>query len=242
MKRIQVISLVLIVSVISLTGCMDVKDMSEDKADMVAEYAAGVLLRYSDQYEHRLITKEQRSREEQPQPTASAKASATPEVTATPESGMPSASQTGDQKASEETQEPVPEVSLDELYQLKGIQVAYDSCQFTKRYGNSQIRAEKGQTLFVVTFALMNTSGSSRKVNLMDRGNIRYTLDVDGSQYEPGISMLPNGGMNNLETTIKKKKTEKAVLIFRMDQKQASASSITLSVEEGDKRAGLKLR
>ncbi len=242
MKRIHVIYLVLIVSVISLTGCMDVKDMSEDKSDLVAEYAAGVLLRYSDQYEHRLITKEQRAKGEQPQATSTAKASATPVATVTPESGIPSASQTGGQGASEGTQEPVPEVSLDEWYQLTGVQVTYDSCRFTKKYGSSQIRADKGQTLFVVTFALRNTSGGSRKANLMDRGNIRYTLDVDGSQYEPGISMLPNGGMNNLKTTIKKDKTEKAALIFRMDQNQASASSIVLSIKEGDKTASVKLK
>ena len=34
---------------VSLTGCMDsVKDLSDEKSDMVAEYSAGLLLRHSD--------------------------------------------------------------------------------------------------------------------------------------------------------------------------------------------------
>ena len=37
------------VMAVSLTGCMDsVKDLSDEKSDMVAEYSVGLLLRHSD--------------------------------------------------------------------------------------------------------------------------------------------------------------------------------------------------
>ena len=46
------------VMAVSLTGCMDsVKDLSDEKSDMVAEYSAGLLLRHSDSYSKRLVTK-----------------------------------------------------------------------------------------------------------------------------------------------------------------------------------------
>lgn len=238
MKRNRFLCVVLVVSVISLTGCMDVRDMSEEKADLVAEYAAGVLLRYSDTYEHRLITEDQRKRQDEEQ-----EVTATPEAPAATDSpeGAPQ-SQDAASETPEETAEPVPEVTLDELYQLSGIKVSYDSCHFAKKYGSSQIRAEKGQTLLIVSFSLKNVSGTGKKVSLMDRRNIRYTLDVDGSQYSPGINILPNGGMDYLKTSIGKGKKEKAVLIFQMDAGKKAASSMTLSIEEGNKKASLKLK
>lgn len=238
MKHTRILCFLLIVSMISLTGCMDVKNMSEEKTGLVAEYAAGVLLRYSDKYEYRLITKEQLAKQEKEseETSAPAESTVTPTVSPAPDgSGTPG-----------EAQEPevseVPEVSLDELYQLKGITVSYDSCRFTKRYGNTEIRAMDGETLFVVTFALKNVSGAGKKVSLMDRRDIQYTLDVDGNQYFPGVNMLPNGGLNYLETTIKKGKTEKAVLIFRMDQDRTSASSANLTIEENNKKTSIKLK
>ena len=51
---------VMLFAIMTLCGCLDVKNMTDEEADMVAEYSAGVLLRYSDTYEWRLITKEQR--------------------------------------------------------------------------------------------------------------------------------------------------------------------------------------
>lgn len=238
MKHIQMLCLVLIVLSISLTGCMDVKDLPEEKADLVAEYAAGVLLRYSDQYERRLITKEQAEVQQEDQ-SASTTPEAEPTASIVPDTASPAAvdGTTG-------TVEPtaVPEVSLDELYHLDGIQVSYNSYEFAKRYGSTQIRAEKGETLLVVSFGLKNISGSKKKASLMDRDKIVYTLDVDGSQYSPEINMLLNGGLNYFEDTIAKGKTETAVLIFRMDQERTSASSITLTIEEESNKTSVKLK
>lgn len=235
MKHIRILCLLLIVSMISLTGCMDVKDISEEKADLVAEYAAGVLLRYSDQYEYRLITKEQQMRQEE---QGTEEPSVTPAAT---DAAEPVATDAGGEAGEQPAETQVPEVSPDELYQLDGIQVSYDSSEFTKQYKNTEVRAGQGETLFVVSFALKNTSGAAKKVNLMDR-KIQYTLDVDGNQYYPGINMLPDGTLDYLETTIGKGKTEKAVLIFTMDQERTSASNVNLTIEEGSKKTSIKIK
>lgn len=240
MKHTRILCFLLIVSMISLTGCMDVKDMSEGKSGLVAEYAAGVLLRYSDKYEHRLITREQLAKQEKETEETSVPAGSTVTPTVSPASeGSGTPGEVQDPEVSE-----VPEVSLDELYQLKGIKVSYDSCRFTKRYGDgdAEIHAMDGETLFVVTFAFKNVSGAGKKVNLMDKREIQYTLDVDGNQFFPGVNILPNGGLNYLDTTIKKGKTEKAVLIFRMDQDRTSASSMVLTIEENNKKSSIKIK
>ena len=40
---------------LSLTGCADVPDISEKQQDLIAEYSGGILLRYSDRYDLRLV-------------------------------------------------------------------------------------------------------------------------------------------------------------------------------------------
>lgn len=238
MRHMRALCLVLIGLSISLTGCMDIKDLSEDKIDLVAEYAAGVLLRYSDQYEYRLITGDQTEQEQ-----GDVSEAVNPETDPTP-STVPDAGSSVAAGGTTGTAEPTeaPEVPLDELYHLEGVRVSYDSYEFTKRYGNTQIRAEQGETLLVVSFHLQNTSGSEKKVSLMDRSRIVYTLDVDGSQYAPEIVMLPNGGLNYFKDTIAKGKTETAVLVFRMNQERAAASSLALTIEEDSSRTSVKLK
>lgn len=238
MRHMRVLCLVLIGLSISLTGCMDIKDLSEDKIDLVAEYAAGVLLRYSDQYEYRLITADQTEQEQGDVSDAvNPEADPVPSIVPDADSSTAAGGTTGTAEPTE-----APEVPLDELYHLDGVQVSYDSYEFTKRYGNTQIRAEQGETLLVVSFDLQNTSGSDKKVSLMDRSRIVYTLDVDGSQYAPEIIMLPNGGLNYFKGTIAEGETETAVLVFRMGQERAAASSLALTIEEDSNRTSVKLK
>ena len=60
MRQIRFLCAVLAVSVLSLTGCADIKNLSEEQENEIAEYAAGVLLQNSDKYPYRLITKEEK--------------------------------------------------------------------------------------------------------------------------------------------------------------------------------------
>ena len=241
MKRNRIVALIAILSMISLTGCMDMGNLTEEQSDLVAEYSAGVLLRYSDRYERRLITKEQLDKQgveiEDVLPTATA------EATPTPVTDVSTDETTADGSSEPEVTE-VPGVPVNDFYHLDGVTVAYDSYQFVKKYESiSQIRADKGETLLIVTFLLNNTSGKTKNIDLMhNRTDISYTLDVDGSQYQPGIDILENGGMNNLSTKLKSGKKEKAVLIYRMDQAQKNASSITLTIAEGNQQSKVTLR
>ena len=111
-----------------------------------------------------------------------------------------------------------------------------------KRYANTQIRAAQDETLLVVSFLLNNTSEKKKKLNLMKRLDISYMLDVDGSQYLPGPSMLENGGMNQLSTTLKAGQKEKAVLIYRMAKEQRNASSISLTITDESKQTKVILK
>ena len=253
-------ALLLLISAAALSGCMGVKDLSEEKEDMIAEYAAGVLLQYSDQYDRRLFTKEKE--EAKTSSTAdAATALPTADPTATPaptgSGGSDGSSSSGDSDASSgsdsssdsdssggrggDSQEtPEPTVPLNKLYHVKGLDFSYDSYEFRNQYGGT-VRAEKGQVLLVVHFDVRNTSGRKKKVSLAKR-QISYGLTVDGSEYQPQFVILDNMGLNHLITTIPAGKNEDAVLVYRVAKARRSASDIKLRIQDGGKTAIVKLK
>ena len=235
MKQIRFLCAVLAVSVLSLTGCADIKNLSEEQENEIAEYAAGVLLQNSDKYPYRLITKEEEVTETPtPMPATPTKTSAAAQASDAPQESQPE--QTKD--APEDSKK---EVSLDDLYHLKGVSISYTSYRLADKYGSSQIRAEQGKKLLVAEFSLKNNSGAKKKVKLIDRRKITYQLNVDGTTYSPQISLLANQ-LDYLETAIAKGKSQKAVLVFQVDKNAANASSIDLSVEEGDNKTSVKMK
>ena len=233
MRQIRFLCAVLAVSVLSLTGCADIKNLSEEQENEIAEYAAGVLLQNSDKYSYRLITKEEKEVTETPTPMP---ATPTPAAQA---SDAPQESQPEQTAAAPEDSKK--EVSLDDLYHLKGVSILYTSYRLADKYGSSQIRAEQGKKLLVAEFSLKNNSGAKKKVKLIDRRKITYQLNVDGTTYSPQISLLENQ-LDYLEAVIAKGKSQKAVLVFQVDKNATNASSIDLSIEEGNNKTSVKMK
>ena len=216
-------------SVLSLTGCADIKNLSEEQENEIVEYAAGVLLQNSDKYPYRLIAKEEKEVTETPTPT-----SAAAQASDAPQESQP-------EQTAATPEDSKKEVSLDDLYHLKGVSILYTSYRLADKYGSSQIRAEQGKKLLVAEFSLKNNSGAKKKVKLIDRRKITYQLNVDGTTYSPQISLLENQ-LDYLETVIAKGKSQKAVLVFQVDKNATNASTIDLSIEEGNSKASVKMK
>ena len=137
----------------------------------------------------------------------------------------------------------MPSVKLGDIYKKDGLQVTYGSYRFCRQYksGSSQITAKSGNVLLVVDFRVNNTRRSKRKIELGNK-KIDYTLNVDGNNYQPGISILENMGLNYLDTTLKSGGSEEAVLIFEMSKDKKKASQISLTVSRGGRQAVVQLR
>lgn len=88
---------------------------------------------------------------------------------------------------------------------------------------------------------MKNTRRSKRKIELGNK-KIDYTLNVDGNNYQPGISILENMGLNYLDTTLKSGGSEETVLIFEMSKDKKKASQISLTVSRGGRQAVVQLR
>lgn len=262
-------SVIMVLVVFSLTGCADMPELSKEKENQIAEYAAGVLLKHSEEYDKKLITQKDKENEAK---RANASFSPDPDATESPvpeatNSQLPESTDNGvnsnqndtetNQANGQETDgqgtatstptEAIAKASLDEIYNINGVSFSYDSCSFCKEYkeASSIMKAEANETLLVMSFSVKNKTMKTRKVNLMNRqsgkNKIEYKVTADGVDYEPGISILHNGGLNYLETTLGAGKTEEAVLICRLPGKYKDASDISLNIKCGDKENTISL-
>ena len=109
MKRYYIIFGLFIVSAFFLGGCSEkITNLSEKNSDLVAEYSAGVLLRYSDRYEYRLITKKDieraKARNEYIEtPTGSASSEVTPSPSPSPSPSPEPEVNNGSQEGNQES-------------------------------------------------------------------------------------------------------------------------------------------
>ncbi len=232
------LALLLSAVVATLCGCSGIGGLSEENSDLVAEYSAGVLLRFSDQYQYRLITKDQLAAEQQKK-SGEGETAETPQPATAPPDVSSDSSAGGVEGTSE--QQPV---SLNDVYQQSGLDFSFKSGRFCNRYrekGGAPIVAQAGEVLYVVSFRVKNTSGKAKSVDLRKSG-ISYLLTLDDSEFQPGINILSNGGLNYLKTKIGKNETEEAVLIFNVAKSRKNASSIQLAVENGEKTALIKIK
>ncbi len=228
----RVILLCLCVGIFGLTGCAENKNLTEEQQDIIAEYSAGILLRYDDSYSQRLEAEEPIPEEtsgEQPAP-------ATP--TPTPET------QTGESGGTEEvvTENEVP---LEKLYGVDGFKVTYKSYKICREYPKKadmyMITAPEGYRLFVVRCQVKNTTTKTLKVNLMKR-KIGYPLTIDGEEYAPTIAIQKNGGLNNLKTTLKANASEEAILVYNVPDTLKKLSSAAVKVKDGDRVSTIQIK
>lgn len=228
MKRNGCLMLCLCLSAALMNGCSSA-NLSEEDQDKVAEYAAEVVLKHDANYDKKLMDTEATV-------TPVPEASQQPEVTQEPAADSQAAvSEDGQQP--EET--PIPEVSMDELYQLKDVSISYRSYEICSKYPKKSdfpMTAKKGETFIVVQFVAENKSSAKTKVDLIKR-KIDYELMVGGTPYNPTIAMLINGGLNNFKTTLKPKEKQKVVLMYNIPKEEANADTLTLTIKDGDKKA-----
>lgn len=259
-----ILLLCLCLSMVMLAGCSYSTKLTTEDQDKIAEYSAGLLLQHYAKYSRRLIKPEEAS----PQAAEDSAGTMSPTETISPTeqgqtqsdntvdnyttgtggSGTGSTTAGGSASAGEEgnEEEIINEVSLQDLYHVAGMNVSYDSYVVCKEYPKKssavKLTAKKGQRLFVVRFDLKNETSKKLKVKLdRKKRDIKYSLDVDGAVYSPSMVMQANGGMNNLNTSLKAGGSEKAVLVFEIPKASQNPGSAVLTVKEGDNASVVRL-
>ena len=223
-----------------LTGCGGSIELNEKQNAEAAEYLAGVLLKYSSNYDKSLIYPEDVS-----EPENSAEPTATPvgiEGTSEPASeeigvGGIDAEKTDAEKTDAE--------KTDKMFTVSNVQFTCGGKKTCKEYTQKSaksyaIYADEGKMLVVVDVKVKNVSSSDKKINLMNKGFEYQLLTSDGVSYKTQITAF-NNDVNYLSAKVKAGKSKKCVAVF-MVPKKTSLENCQLSISKGSSSATLEIK
>lgn len=240
MKKGKMIGVVALVMCL-MTGCVDnMPEMTQEQSDLIAEYAADLLLKYSPNYEYRLADEEllvEASTEILQEETTKESINETTDVateenvtTEVEKESIHVETDVEDTQETEETQtEPkladISEVDLAELFAVEGLEISYDSYEVCASYPNKPessgftVSAAEGSSLLIVHFTVENVSKEKVNCDLFEAG-----VDISVAVNQSGEQSLMNTLLTNDITTF----------IEPMDasEKQEVVAVLEISAEE----------
>jgi len=216
------------VMVCLLGGCLEATPLTDEEMDVVAEYAASLLLKYDKNYDTPLYYVEEREERLTPTPTPEPVVKVTPTPTVAAGSSVGNGS-VGDSAATP-TVTPIPtptpqmfneaETSkqLTEIIAEENIAVTCEGWVPMKSVESSEyfsLIAKEGRQYIVVSFLLHNTTNEEMNFDASEKG-LEYTLDINtGTVYRVSLSMLEND-MQYMEIPVPANGTAEAVLVFEI--------------------------
>ncbi len=200
-------------SLITLNGCLaETYPLTEEEQNIIAEYAAGVLLRSDAAYTQALLT-----------PTPTPLPSPSPELTKAP---TPTLAEKDDGKGngSKEDSEVKENSSLNDVYGLEGLLVEYDSYEVAdqiKETGGYVVPFESGKKLVKLKFTLTNTAGIDQVFDF-SKQNINYQLDCKEKSFIAPMITALSGDMLYMKATLAPGESCDGYVIFRIPEKAKS--------------------
>ena len=208
-KRVWMAAAVAAASLVILNGCLaDTYPLTEEEQNIIAEYAAGVLLRSDSSYTQALISPT-------PTPSPTPAPSPTPEPTTAPGDKGNSGSGKGDKDKVEEN------ATLEDVYGLAGLSVTYDGFEVLDKVeetGGYVVPYEKGKKVVKINFTLKNTAGIEQTFDF-SKHSINYQLDCKEKNFIPPMITALAGDMLYMETTLSAGESCEGFVLFRIPEK-----------------------
>lgn len=222
MKKGNVIGITVITAGL-LMGCVDhMPDMTEEQSALIAEYAADMLLKYSPNYDYKIVGEELLT-EETTQETSE---EATKE-TAVQESMTEEApeSETTEEISAESALKVVDasEVDFAEVFEIDDVEIRYDSFTVCDSYPGEQsgsgfsVNAPEGKTLVVISFRIENNSEDNVTCDLMEK-DFDISVKVNDGNYRSALrTMLVNDFATYMEE-IPAEESKEAVIVAEAEE------------------------
>ncbi len=241
-----------------LTGCAQLTKLTDKQSDVIAEYMAGSVLRYTDNYMEALVYPEDKGTDnKQALDKMSDKTSdkvsdtskdAASEATKNSQSGNSADASENDNSANSTSKDAKNANKLnyqefykilsDNTYQVKytGFKL-YDS--YAQRDNYFTLQPTGGRKLLVMSFKVKNDTKKEIKMNL-GKIHIDYKLNLaDGKSYKPMVTLLDTD-LNYLNYTLKSGKSDDAVLVFDVP-KDLNSEGLTLSISLNGQNTAIDL-
>lgn len=222
MKKGKIIG-VLAISACMLTGCIDsMPDMTGEQSELVAEYAADMLLKYSPNYHYRIADKEEVASAETEMETSQ-------EEETTQEESQPSQdlSQTGSGETvsvgAETSVEDGSEYDLAAFFGMDQFSIMYASCEITDAYPNAEsgvgfsVTAPQGYNLLVLHFDVENLGEEAAQCDLFDQIS-KVTVNVNDAGYVQALGTLLTNDLTTYMEDIPAGEVADAVVVVPVEQ------------------------
>ncbi len=249
------LALMIVCVALCCTGCVESQyNLTEEENDMIAEYMAGVLLKYDLKYPGKLLYEtedEMEGAESEQVPSPSPIPASSSDKNSPTNSNTNNTTNNGkgnNDTNTPQTEEPATEhyLKLSEIYTSKDFAINFNRSKEYQRYPESseisypQLEANKGNKYLVLFFDVKNTASKMMSLNLMSSG-IQYRLeDGAGKQKKPLLTALTND-LQYLDVKVEAGKTYEAVIIFEVS-KESKMEDFSLYATVGDKTAQVKLK
>ena len=222
MKKGKIIG-VLAISACMLTGCIDsMPDMTEEQSELVAEYAADMLLKYSPNYHYRIADEEEVA-------SAEAEMETSQEEETTQEESQPSQdlSQTGMGETvsvdAEASVEDGAEYDLAAFFGMDQFSIMYASCEVTDAYPNAEsgvgfsVTAPQGYNLLVLHFDVENLGEEAAQCDLFDQIS-KVSVNLNDAGYVQALSTLLTNDLTTYMEDIPAGEVADAVVVVPVEQ------------------------
>lgn len=206
-KKGKIVSMlaVSIMSSVMLTGCIDaMPDMTEEQENMVAEYAAGLLLKYSPNYDYRLVSERELEEVIQAENEAALQEETTQmqesemeetEPDKTEENIQPDNDSSNEQQSVEGIEEDMFSADADIAQELgiEGLSVRYQSYEvydtYPKENSGFSLSAANGKKLLIVYFDVENTTDEDMQVDFNEY-NIKGKVKVNDERASSVLNTM----------------------------------------------------
>ncbi len=222
MKKMVKIAVVVFLCTM-MCGCLETPPLTDEEMDIVAEYAAELLLKYDKNYRSSLLSEEELE-QAAPEVTKAPEATKIPDAPTDGPENTASVTPSPTQSAESLKVTPIPgnaeetTAQLTKVTAVEGIRVSCDSYDVRKEVIENEyffLEAKSGKEYLILHFRLENITDQLIVFDASEQ-KLECSLDINtGSIYKRSISMLEND-LQYMPIEVPAGETVDAVLVFEI--------------------------
>lgn len=262
MKKGKITGIILMTACMATftTGCVDaMPDLTDEQSELIAEYAAELLLKYSPNYNYKIADDsevEAALAEEVTSEPVSEEEKENEETVSTDENGTETTSETdaeGADNSEEQSQENAmisadEAVSLEQLLGFEGLNIKYNDFEVDQFYptgGDSSgfsANAPSGKKLLVLHFDVTNQGTEAVECDFLNK-QTSIQVNVNDSGYRKSMNTLLVNDMNNYMEEIQADETKDIIALAAIDEQSIDEiETLTVKLSNTDGSIEIKIK
>lgn len=225
-----------------LCGCASYPNLTDEEMDLVAEYAAGLLLQHSEKADNRLmkvedalLALENEKQEEAEKPTEEKEEE--PEI---PQEELPDKPDEQETPVTDNTeQEVVVSGPMNEVLGLSNFTIVSNGYEIKDSYPDGSgaffaLDATDGNKLLVMKYTLSNNGTDSAAVDMLSSSS-KFRVSLDGNGYKHAMSTMLLDDLSTYVGNIASGASVELVLISEWKEEELNnMSNLTLYISNGE--------